>query len=69
MLLFAFVQLLLNAAESASPVVQTEYGAVQGFSSSVLGREINTFRGIPFAADTGGSNRCPIPHPETIVKS
>ena len=40
-------------ASGSSPVVETEHGRVRGY----IRNGINTFKGIPYAADTSGVNR------------
>jgi para-nitrobenzyl esterase len=40
-------------ASGTSPIVETQYGRVRGY----VRYGIYTFKGIPFAADTGGANR------------
>ena len=41
----------------AEPVVETEYGRVQG----IVHGGVNTFLGIPYGAPTGGANRFKAP--------
>lgn len=45
------------------PVVNTTLGPVRGFTKVVNAVELNVFRGIPFAATTGGENRFNPPKP------
>lgn len=55
-------------ASSSSPVVETEYGRIGGY----VRNGINTFKGIPFAADTSGANRfipAQKPKPWTGIRS
>ena len=39
------------------PLVRTTLGPVQGYTETAKsGKKVNVFRGVPFAATTGGSN-------------
>ncbi|KAL2821411.1 carboxylesterase [Aspergillus cavernicola] len=61
----------LSTAALHSTVVETKYGAVQGYpaftsepsSNLTHWRDITTWKGIPFAATTGGQNRFKEPQP------
>jgi carboxylesterase type B len=47
-------------------IVNTTYGPILGSTQiSDQGKTINVFRGVPFAADTGGANRWLPPQPRT----
>ena len=54
-----------------STIIEVHSGKVQGYKESFNGTEGFSFRGIPYAADTSGQNRCkapqdPIPWTDTF---
>lgn len=59
------VFLTCSVSQSMQVVVDTESGPVLGLAETELesGTVVNTFRGIPFAADTSGTNRFMPPQP------
>lgn len=46
-----------------SPIVNTTLGPIRGTTVSVDGVSVNVFRGVPFAASTGGDHRFLAPQP------